>query len=171
LSRYVGLPNIGDPEFDAASCAGRFQGNDLIFITDGTNASGGYFLPASFQGEGVIVGVGGYVDEPMAMGRARGGATVPASFLANIAQALPLLTEGELTFQNDLVGFTRPVDSLMEMAGIYRKNGRSLHIDHPIGADLHVNVWTNLPGSEGFVYERVLEAVDATDATDATVLE
>jgi hypothetical protein len=162
LSRYAGLPNIGAPEFDAASCAGRFQGDDLVFITDGTNASGGYFLPAAFQGEGVIVGVGGYVGEPLAMGRARGGATVPGSFWAEIAQALPLLTEGQLSFENELVGFTRPVDSQMEMAGIYLKDGRSLHIDHPVGADLHVNVWTNLPGSEGFVYERVLEAVDAT---------
>jgi hypothetical protein len=162
LSRYAGLPNIGAPEFDAASCAGRFQGDDLVFITDGTNASGGYFLPAAFQGEGVIVGVGGYVGEPLAMGRARGGATVPGSFWSTIAQALPLLTEGQLSFENELVGFTRPVDSQMEMAGIYLKDGRSLHIDHPVGADLHVNVWTNLPGSEGFVYERVLEAVDAT---------
>jgi hypothetical protein len=171
LSRYVGLPNIGDPEFDAASCAGRFQGDDLVFITDGTNASGGYFLPAAFENEGVIVGIGGYVGEPMAMGRARGGATVPGSLWAAIAQALPLLTEGALSFENELVGFTRPVDSQMEMAGIYLKDGRSLHIDHPVNADLHVNVWTNLPGSEGFVYERVLEAVDAAGVELATPLE
>jgi hypothetical protein len=48
----------------------------------------------------------------------------------------------------------------MEMLGAYRKDRRTLHIDDPVEADLHVNVWTNLPGSEGFVYDLVLQAVD-----------
>jgi hypothetical protein len=29
-----------------------------------------------------------------------------------------------------------------------------------VEADLHVDVWTTQTGSEGFVYERVLRAVD-----------
>jgi hypothetical protein len=84
LSRFVSLPNIGDPEFDSASCAGRFQGDDLVFITDGSNASGGYFLPASFKGEGVIVSVGGVVGEPMATG----GAAFPGGVRAPLAEAI-----------------------------------------------------------------------------------
>jgi hypothetical protein len=48
----------------------------------------------------------------------------------------------------------------MEMLGIYRKDGRTLHIEARVRADLHVNVWTDLPGSNGFVNQRVLEAVD-----------
>lgn len=160
-SRFVSLPNVGNPEFDAASCAGRFQGDDLVFITDGSNASGGYFLPASFQGEGVIVGVGGYVGEPLAMGRARGGATVSGGRWAAIVEAIEGLTAGAITFEHDVLGFTRPVETQMEMLGIYRKNRRDLHIEHPVGADLHVDVWSDLNGSQGFVYQRVLDAVDA----------
>jgi hypothetical protein len=167
LSRFVALPNIGDPEFDSASCAGRFQGDDLVFITDGSNASGGYFLPAAFKGEGVIVGVGGYVGESMAMGRARGGATFPGGIWATLAEAIEQVTEGAIHFEHELVGFTRPVGTQMEMLGIYRRNRRDLHIEHPVGADLHVDVWTNLPGSEGFVFQRVLDAVDARGGEEA----
>jgi len=115
LSRFVSLPNIGNPEFDSASCAGRFQGDDLVFITDGSNASGGYFLPASFEGEGVIVSVGGYVGEPMAMGRARGGATFPGGIWAPVADSIEQVTEGAIHFEHKLVGFTRPVGTQMEM--------------------------------------------------------
>jgi hypothetical protein len=161
LSRFVSLPNIGDPEFDSASCAGRFQGDDLVFITDGSNASGGYFLPASFKGEGVIVSVGGFVGEPMAMGRATGGATFPGGVWAPWAEAIELVTEGAIRFEHELVGFTRPVGTQMEMLGIYRRNRRELHLEQPVGADLHVDVWSDLPGSEGFVFQRVLDAVDA----------
>jgi hypothetical protein len=161
LSRFVSLPNIGDPEFDSASCAGRFQGDDLVFITDGSNASGGYFLPAAFKGEGVIVSVGGFVGEPMAMGRARGGATFPGGVWAPLAEAIEQVTEGSIRFEQELVGFTRPVGTQMEMLGAYRRNGRQLHLEHPVGADLRVDVWTDLPGSEGFVFQRVLDAVDA----------
>ena len=160
MSRIVGVWNVGNPEFDSASCAGRFQGDDLVFITDGRNASGGYFLPASFKGEGVIVGTGGFLGEPMAMGRAPSGASIPVSFFAGSPQAIEEATNGEVHFDTELYAFERPVDSRMEMLGVYRKDETTLHFDDPVRADLHVNVWTDLPGSEGFVYERVLEAVD-----------
>lgn len=162
MSRIVAVQNVGDPEFDSASCAGRFQGDDLVFITDGRNASGGYFLPASFEGEGVIVNTGGYVGEPMAMGRALSGASIPASVFAGTPEAIEEATGGEVHFDTELLAFERPVDARVEMLGVYHKDQTTLHIDEPIQADLHVDVWTDLPGSEGFVYERVLDAVDAT---------
>lgn len=160
LSRLVGLPNIGNPEFDSASCAGRFAGDNLVIVTNGANASGGYFLPSAFKGDAVIVNTGGFVREPMAMGRARGGATITGGLWSEIAQGLPLLTNGELRIEQEVFGFPRPVDSQMEMLGAYRKDRRTLHLDEPVEADLHVNVWTSVPGSEGFIYERVLRAVD-----------
>jgi hypothetical protein len=160
LSRFVALPNIGQPTFDQASCAGRFAGENLVIVTNGANASGGYFLPAAFQGEAVIVNTGGFVGEPMAMGRARGGATIPGSLWSALAQGITLATNGELSFQHEVLGFSRPVDSQMEMLGAYRKDRQTLHIEDPIEADLHVDVWTSIPGSEGFFYERVLRAVD-----------
>ncbi|HMA92422.1 MAG TPA: S41 family peptidase, partial [Polyangiaceae bacterium] len=159
LSREFGLPPI-DAVFDSASCAGRFNGDNLVLLTNGSNASGGYFLPAAFKGEGVIVNSGGIVSEPMAMGRARGGATVPGSVWSDAMNMIESLSQGQISFQHELVGFTRPVDTQMEMFGAYRKDRRALHIDHPIEADLHVNVWANQLGSEGYVYERVLRAVD-----------
>ena len=164
MSRLVAIWNVGDPEFDSASCAGRFQGNDLVFITDGRNASGGYFLPASFKGEGVIVNTGGFLGEPMAMGRALSGGSIPVSFFAGTPRDIEEATNGEVFFDTELFAFERPVDARMEMVGVYRKDASTLHLDAPVEADLHVNVWTDLPGSEGFVYERVLEAVDRASA-------
>jgi len=160
LSRQIALPNIGDPVFDSASCAGRFSGDDLVLLTNGSNASGGYFLPAAFKGDGVIVNTGGLLGEAMAMGRARGGATVPGSLWPDAAQAIELISEGQIRFRNPIIAFRRPVDTQMEMLGAYRKDRTTLHIEDPVEADLHVDVWTSLPGSEGFVYERVLRAVD-----------
>jgi hypothetical protein len=160
LSRQIALPNIGDPEFDSASCAGRFAGDDLILLTNGGNASGGYFLPAAFKGDGVIVNTGGVVGQPMAMGRARGGATVSGSLWSSVAGLIEAVSEGEISFEHELASFPRPVETQMEMLGAYREDRRRLHIEAPIEADLHVDVWTNLEGSEGFVYEQVLRAVD-----------
>ncbi len=57
LSRQVGFSqNFEDvfPEFDTASCAGRFVDVNLIFLTDRVNRSGSYFLPAAFKDKGVI---------------------------------------------------------------------------------------------------------------------
>jgi hypothetical protein len=160
MSRQFGLPTLDDAVFDAASCAGRFQGDALIFITNGTNASGGYFLPAAFTGEAVIVGTGGFAGEPMVMGNARGGATM-GSLFQPAAEAIELASEGAITFEHELVGFPRPVDSSMEMLGAYHADRETLHIEEPISADLHVAVWTSSPGTEAFVYDRVLRAVDA----------
>jgi hypothetical protein len=166
MSRIFGVWNVGNPAFDSASCAGRFQGDDLVFITDGRNASGGYFLPASFHGEGVIVNTGGFLGEPMAMGRAPSGATIPVSLFRGVPQAIEESSNGEVAFDTELFAFERPIDARMEMLGVYHKDETTLHIDAPIPADLHVNVWTDLPGSEGFVYERVLEAVDRAHQTE-----
>jgi hypothetical protein len=160
LSRIVSIWNVGRPEFDSASCAGRFQGDDLVFVVDGRNASGGYFLPASFAGEGVIVNTGGFLGEPMAMGRALSGASLSVADFASIRASIEAGAPGALPFEHTLLAFERPVNARMEMLGVYRKDTVTLHIDDRVEADLHVNVWTDLPGSEGFVYEKVLEAVD-----------
>jgi hypothetical protein len=160
LSRQVGLPNVGNPLFDSASCAGKFADQDLVILTNGTNASGGYFLPAAFKGDAVIVNTGGYLGEPMAMGRARGGATVPGSIWAYAKEQLEAVSSGRIVFKYPIARPDTPFETRMEMLGAYRKDRRTLHIDDPIEADLHVYVWTNQAGSESFVYDRVLRAVD-----------
>jgi hypothetical protein len=136
----------------------------LVFITDGRNASGGYFLPAAFKGEGVIVSMGGYLGESMAMGRALSGGSVPSSTWAGVPEAIERASEGAIQFEHELLILERPVAVRMEMLGVYQKDGHTLHIRSPVEADLHADVWTDLPGSDGFVYERVLEAVDEAAA-------
>jgi hypothetical protein len=160
LTRQISLPMASLPESDAASCAGRFAGNNLVFLTDGLNASGGYFLPAAFKGLGPIVTMGGYSDEPMAMGRARGGATFPGSFWANSAALLGLYSEGELTFEHQYAAFERDVETQMELLGAYRKDRKTLHLEQPVRGDLFLDVWSDSPGTEGYVYRRLLALVD-----------
>jgi hypothetical protein len=94
------------------------------------------------------------------MGGALSGASIPAPTWAGIRESIEDATGGELVFEHELARFARPVNARMEMLGVYRKDGRTLHIDDPVRADVHVNVWTDVPGSEGFVYERVLRAID-----------
>jgi hypothetical protein len=166
LTRQFAFQNVGDPEFDVASCAGRFQGDDLVFLTDGRNASGGYFLPAAFKGEGVIVSMGGYLGEPMAMGRALSGGSIPSSIWAGVPETIEAASEGAIQFENEFLVLQRPVTVRMEMVGVYQKDGRTLHIRAPVEADLQADVWTDLPGSDGFVYGRVLEVVDEAAACE-----
>ncbi len=152
------------PDFDVASCAGRFTGKDLILLTSGTNGSGGYFLPAAFKGKGVIVTTGGFVGEPISMGIARSGPTMSAHTWAWLAAWMEYFSDGLVTFDTQYAQFDRFVFSNMETWGAYRKDDRSiLHFDDPVEADLHVDVWSDSFFTEGYVYSRVLEAVDAMD--------
>lgn len=149
------------PEFDVASCAGRFTGKNLILLTGGTNASGGYFLPAAFKDKGVIVSTGGFVGEPISMGIARSGPTVSAHVWAWFAAWMEYYSEGLITFETEYAQFNRLVFSNMETWGAYRKDDRTiLHFNDPVEADLHVDVWSDSFDTEGYVYSRVLEAVD-----------
>jgi hypothetical protein len=160
LARQTSLALSALPEFDSASCAGRFAGKNLVFLTDGVNASGGYFLPAAFKGDGVIVTMGGYVGEALAMGRARGGATMPGSFWSQQATLMELYSEGQISFTHEYAAFQRDVGTQMEMLGAYRKDRTTLHLEQPVASDLFLDVWSDSPGTEGYVYRRLLELVD-----------
>ena len=98
LSRQIGLGEnfVGlYPEFDTASCAGKFQQDNLIILTDGTNCSGGYFFVSPFKenGKATVVTAGGFPGEEIPMGICRGGATFPMSswpLITNVAQGFGL---------------------------------------------------------------------------------
>lgn len=160
LTREFSAEYVDDPVFDSAECAGRFVGENLVLLTDGSNASGGYFLPAAFKGDGVIVTMGGYVGEPMAMGRARGGPTVGASSVGIAAALMEELSGGAITFQQRPLLFERRVESNMEAMAAYREDTGSLHVEDPVDKDLRVYVWSDSPETDGFVYGRILRAVD-----------
>lgn len=49
----------------------------------------------------------------------------------------------------------------MEMWGAYNKNRTTLHFNNPVDYDLRLPVWSDSPGTDGYVYGRLLEAVDA----------
>ncbi len=153
------LQNFFTFDFDAASCAGRFAGEDLIFLTDGVNKSGTYFLPAAFKDKGVIVTMGGFVDEPMPMGNARGGPAFDASGWAN--DAAGLRSWQVVSVDYEYFQFERQVESEMEMWGVYRKDRTTLHLDNPVEADLRLYVWSDSPETDGYVYGRLLKAVDS----------
>ena len=165
LARQTSLPLSTLPEFDQASCAGRFSGKNLVFLTDGVNASGGYFLPAAFKGKGTLVTMGGYVDEAMAMGRARGGATLPGSLWSQTAELIALYSEGQIPFEHHYAGFERDVGTQMEILGAYRKDRQTLHLENPVRTDLFLDVWSDSPGTEGYVYGRLLDVVDHAESS------
>lgn len=159
LSREFSLPFEEGVSFDGASCAGRFEGKNLIFLTDGTNGSGGYFLPAAFKGRGVIVTAGGYLGEDLAMGRATGGPTLPASLISVGSELMEQRSRGVIQFRRQLPLFEREVESHFEFAGAYHRDRDELHLEEAVPQDVTINVWSNSPETDGYVYGRVLEAV------------
>lgn len=162
LSRQFALlgfqQNFFDFDFTPASCAGRFKGDDLIFLTDGLNKSGTYILPAAFKGKSVIVTMGGFVDEPMPMGIAAGGVGFDASQWADTAAAL---RSWPVAVDFEYVQFERQVESQMEMWATYRKDRTTLNADNPVKPDLRLHVWSDSPQTDGYVYGRLLKSVDA----------
>ncbi len=151
--------NFFNPDFTPASCAGRFKGDDLIFLTDGLNKSGTYVLPAAFKGESVIVTMGGFVGERMPMGIATGGAGADASQWAHAAAQL---RSWGVPVGFEYVQFERQVESQMEMWAHYRNDNRTiLNADDPVKPDLRLELWSDSPETDGYVYGRLLKAVDA----------
>ena len=162
MSRQIGLGEnlVGlYPEFDASSCPGKFDKDNLIILTDGTNCSGGYFFVSPFteNNKAVVVTTGGYPGEDIPMGICRGGATFPMSnwpFIINVA-------EGYLDLPVDVSPkvFSRQVNSNMEILGAYRQNRTDLHFNTPMGYDLRIPVWSDSPETDGYVYKKALEAI------------
>ncbi len=126
---------------------------------EGVNKSGTYFLPAALKDKGVIVTMSGFVDEPMPMGNARGGPAFDASGWAN--DAAGLRSWQVVSVDHVYSQFEQQVESEMEMWGVYRKDRTTLHLDNPVEADLRLYVWSDSPETDGYVYGRLLKAVDA----------
>ena len=59
----------------------------------------------------------------------------------------------------DISSFNLDVVSLMEIFAAYRQNRVDLHFDKPIGYDLRIPVWSDLPETDGYVYQKALDAV------------
>ena len=104
---------------------------------------------------------GGFVDEPISMGNARSGASFPGSLWAVLVDLMEFFSGGQLIFLEEYLQFERSVESNMEMFGAYRKDRTTLHFNDAVEADLRLHTWSDSPGTDGYVYGRLLEAVDA----------
>ena len=61
----------------------------------------------------------------------------------------------------EYVQFERQVESQMEMWAWYREDRMTLHADNPVKADLCLHVWSDSRETDGYVYGRVIKAVEA----------
>jgi hypothetical protein len=161
MSRQIGLGEnlVGlYPEFDAASCAGKFDRDNLVILTDGTNCSGGYFFVSPFKenGKATVVTAGGYPGEDIPMGICRSGGAFPMinwHITANIAAAFGLPVDvAPKTFSRD-------VGAVMEIFGAYRQNRTDLHFNEPLDYDLRIDAWSDSPETDAYVYQKALEAL------------
>ena len=162
LSRQIGIGEnlVGlYPEFDAASCAGKFDRDNLVILTDASNCSGGYFFVSPFKEneKATVVTMGGYPGEDIPMGICRSGLTIPMSnwpFIVNIAEGFG--------FNVDVSpkAFSRQVDANMEIFGAYRQNRTDLHFNEPLDYDVRIDAWSDSPETDAYVYQKALEALD-----------
>ena len=151
------------PEYDQSNpiaCPGKFTGPNLVIFSNGTGVSAGYFWPALMRPEATIVTAGGFVDEPVVFGVARGGAVWGMNnFEAWIEQYLEFFF-GPAT--QPLPFLVRNVDSFIEQPGSYvRGSASDLYINDPAIGDVHIEVWSDTPETDGYVYGRVLRAVQS----------
>ncbi len=57
--------------------------------------------------------------------------------------------------------FVRDVDSFIEQPASYKRGSSSLYIDSPARGDVHIDVWSDSRQTDGFVYQKVLEAAQS----------
>ena len=145
------------------ACPGKFTGPNLVIFSNGTGVSAGYFWPALMRPDATIVTAGGFVDEPIVFGVARGGAVWGMNnFEAWVEQFLEQYY-GQAT--QPLPFLVRNVDSFIEQPGSYMQGTvADLYIDDPAIGDAHIEVWSDSPETDGYVYDRVLRAVQAGKA-------
>ncbi|WP_239490946.1 S41 family peptidase [Luteitalea sp. TBR-22] len=148
------------------ACPGKFSGENLIIYSNGTGASAGYFWPALMRPDATIVTSGGFLGQPPVLGIARGGAVWGMNdFEAYIEQYLEYFF---VPASNPLPYLIRWADSFMEQPGPYMRGESSLYVDDPARGDLHIDVWSDSPRTDSFVYGRLLEAVQRRGKAAAT---
>jgi hypothetical protein len=160
LSRLFGFRNFDAkyaPGSDPIACPGKFEDNTLIILSDGTGASAAYFFPELIRDQALVVTAGGYVDETLVSGIARGGAVWSMNVWEAYDEQDLQTIFGPAT--EPLPYLRRHAETYIEQPGIYRKGTNQLHVDHIGVGDIHIDVWADSPASDGYVYNRVVNAV------------
>jgi len=147
--------------YDPISCPGKFKDDNLILLTNGLSMSAAYFFTESMRDRVTIVTIGGYVNEPLVSGGARGGALFSQRYASDVEQALASLFGPPV---DPLPQFSRDVNTDAEVGGaIYRANGIDLHVDNVPYGDIQIPLWSDSPETDGYVYRQVLGAVSESD--------
>jgi len=139
-------------------CPGKFTGKNLIVLMNGVNASAAFFAPELLEGIGTLVVEGGFVHEPMLVGRARGGPVVHTSGFGDDADFLRDATGVDAKLR--LPDLPRPVEFTMEWQAFYRPDLKRLYVDHPPYADLQVPFWSISRATDGAAYRAAVSAVE-----------
>ncbi len=158
LTPLVTYGTIVPQEDRVIPCPGKFTGKNLILLLNGVNGSMGFFTPALLEGFGTLVVNGGFANEPMLTGRARGGPVRDTSSFQDDADFLTDATGVEAKFR--LPDLPRPVVFSLEWHAFYKPDLRHLHVDHPSYGDLQLPFWSNSRATDGAAYRTVVSAVE-----------
>jgi len=151
--------------YDSISCPGKFKDDKLILLTNGLSISAAYFFTESIRDRVTIVTIGGYENEPLVSGGARGGGIFSQRGVSDAEQFFAY--DYHIPFGapiDPLPEFSRDVNTFAEMGGaIYRANGIELHVNNVPYGDIQIPLWSDSPETDGYVYRQVLSSVAASD--------
>ena len=170
LTQRVGFSN-DRPEYlpgaNPIACPGKFQGSTLVILTNGTGASAGYFFPELIRDKSVFVSAGGFIGEPLVSGIARGGAVWGMNnFEAWAEQYFIKYFYGPAVAP--IPYLRRSAESYIEQPGFYTtasNDGAALYAEANSLGDVRIDVWADSPETDGYVYRKVLGAVQAWKPT------
>jgi hypothetical protein len=164
LTPLVTFAPIVPPEDRVIPCPGKFTGKNLILLLNGQNASMGFFAPELLEGVGTLVVNGGFVDEPMFAGRARGGPVFFTSQFQDDADYLTSVTGIQTKFR--LPDLPRPVAFRIEAQAFYKPDLRHLLADNPPYGDLQLAFWSTSHATDGAAYRAAVSAVERRALVD-----
>ena len=160
LSPLAYVPFNGSYEIPGSypiACPGKFRDDTLIVLSNGTGASAAHFFPEGIRNDATIVTMGGYRNEPLVSGIARGGYTGSMSEVWPQTVAFYASIYGPPI--EPMPAFERNVSSNVEFRGLYDHGLTDLYVDAEPRGDVHINVWSDSPATDAFVYGKTVQAV------------
>jgi hypothetical protein len=160
LTRRLFFFKSSDASAEPIACPGRFRGRTLIILSNGSGGSAGYFWPTIMRSDATIVTAGGFLGEPMVTGVARGASVWGMRDYESDWEQYLIAEEG-WTPTDPLPLLTREVESFIERPGYFVPGTDNLTLDDTRPGDTHIDVWSDSPRTDGFVYRQALRAVKA----------
>ena len=145
------------PGIDPIACPGKFEDDRLIILSDGTGASAGYFFPEIIKDQAVIVTMGGFAGEDLVTGIARGGAVWRMNYGESWSEQELEQWYGPASYPLPIL--RRDVETYIEQPALYLKDLTRIQVRQAPVGDIHIDVWADSPASDGYVYNRVLNAI------------